>query len=312
MLQAIARGDDPAAERAAKKAIPTFEELWEDFEREHLSLKKPLTQQDYKSRYNRVLKPAFGKLRITDITPVMVAALKRRYANKKTEVNRSIAYGKKMMSFAIEKGICKENPFKGVELYKEKAREQWIDEIDMPLFLTELAKHEGPRYDLIRFLAVTGWRIGAARLLTWDRVDLRRLTVELEDSDTKKTATHLSADAASLIDRQPHRLGYVFSHNGGRTPIGGRYVNKALADICKEAGIAKVTCHVLRHTVATWCAIAGASDKELQQAIGWKTPAMANRYVSRAESLAKRGVERAAAAINIFQKPPADVTELKR
>ena len=73
----------------------------------------------------------------------------------------------------------------------------------------------------------------------------------------------------------------------------------------------RITPHALRHTAATWAAIAGATAHELREAGGWKTLAMANRYVSRAETLGRSGAEKAAGAINIFGRPSAEVRRLR-
>ena len=85
-----------------------------------------------------------------------------------------------------------------------------------------------------------------------------------------------------------------------------------LRDTSDRAGVPVIVPHALRHTAATWAAIAGATAHELREAGGWKTRAMANRYVSRAESLGRSGAEKMAGAINVLGKPKADVQALKR
>ena len=49
MLQAVKRGDDPAAERAAKKAAPTWEDLVAAFRGKFLPKKKASTRKRYNS-----------------------------------------------------------------------------------------------------------------------------------------------------------------------------------------------------------------------------------------------------------------------
>ena len=132
-----------------------------------------------------MLLPAFAGMRVADITPQMVDALRRKHRANKTDLNRGLAVGSKMMSIAIRKGWRSDNPFKGVQRYTEKAREHWLDEHDFPLFLDALGGIETPVGDLIRFLAVGGWRVSKARQLRWDQVDLRRLTVDLGSTATK-------------------------------------------------------------------------------------------------------------------------------
>ena len=175
--------------------------------------------KDYEGRIRRVLSPAFTGMRVADITPATIDALRRKHRKNKTDLNRALAVGSKMMSLAVRKGWRADNPFKGIQRYAEKAREHWLDEHDLPPFLEALAAINTPAGELIRFLAVSGWRVSKARLLRWDQVDLKRLAVQLGDTATKKSATVLSADAATIIDRQKGRLGYVFSNTHGRQPF---------------------------------------------------------------------------------------------
>ena len=306
MLQAIKTGDDPAAQRAAKRAAPLFEDLVEDFEAGHLAEKKEATRKDYKGRISRVLAPAFNGKRVADITADMVRQMHRSKRGNPTEANRALAVLSVMMKRAIELGWRSDNPCIGLKRNKEIPREQWLDERDLPKFLAALAKHEGVHAELIRFLTVTGWRVSEARLLTWDMIDLPRLVARLPDTKTGASMRALSTDAATIIDRQPHRVGYVF-RGRGLHPADYRKTGELLASICAEAGVGRITPHTLRHTAATWAAVNGAEAHELREAFGWKTLTMTARYVSRSESLARRGAERAASAMNVLQKPSADV-----
>jgi integrase len=67
--------------------------------------------------------------------------------------------------------------------------------------------------------------------------------------------------------------------------------------LVSAVGVEPITPHDLRHTAASWAAIAGAQADELREAFGWKTLAMTGRYVGRAGSLGRSGVKRAAEAI---------------
>lgn len=309
MLRAIQRGDDPAAARAEKIAQPLFKALAEDFELQHLAELKRGTQADYKGRIRRHLVPEFGDKRVVDISPQMIRDFHRRRGRKHpTDANRLLAVLSAMMSHAVALGWRPANPCMGIPRYTERARDAWLDEHDLPKFLKALAKVDGPYGELIRFLAVSGWRVSEARSLRWEMVDLKRMVANLPDSKTGEVVRALSTDAATLIDRQPRRFGYVFSKRGHHA-LDYRTCLQVLAGVCEAAEIAKITPHVLRHSAATWAAIAGAQAHELREAFGWKTLAMTARYVSRSESLARKGVQRAADAMNVLQRPVADVTD---
>lgn len=309
MLQGLKDGIDPAHARAAKNAEPTVDELWEDFLTGHVSMLSVASQKDYASRWRSIIKPAFTGRKVASVTRAEVDALRRKHKRTPTGLNRALAVLSKMMTYAILKEMRTDNPVKGVQRFPETPNETWVDENDIGAFIKALGGIEGPVGYLIRFVAVTGWRITAARCLRWDQVDLRKLDVKIKGAANKLTATALSADAATLIDSQKHRMGFVFSNCKGREPIGYKEVLCQLTIACKKAGLKRITPHTMRRTIATHSAIAGANVAELMQSYGWKTPAMAMRYVKKSESLARKGVERGASVINIFGKESAEVVD---
>jgi integrase len=325
MLQAVKRGDDPVAERAAKKAQPRWEDLLAAFRAKFLPKKKPSTRKRYEDVINRILTPALKAKRVADISTPMVAAMYARLAHVPSDANNAMRTLSKMMSFGIGEGMRPDriNVCKGIERYRSRSRERWLDEKELPLFIAALAKAPAdPVHDLLRFLTVNGWRVSDARLLDWSQVDLKNLVVRLEDSVTKGRPKAISTDAATLIARQPCRVGPVFSGRGGQPVDYGR-LREVLAATLKKAGIKsekrasdgvieKVTLHTLRHTAASWSALGGADLFELRDTFAWKTPAMASRYVKHADSRARRGVERLATAINIDLKPSAEIKSLVR
>ncbi|TIW37331.1 MAG: site-specific integrase, partial [Mesorhizobium sp.] len=193
--------------------------------------------------------------------------------------NRSLAVLSVMMGRAMELGWRKDNPCIGVRKNKETPREEWLDEMDLPKFVKALSTVSGPHADLIRFLAVSGWRVSEGRLMTWDMVDLPRLVARLPDTKTGASARALSTDAAAVIDQQAHRIGYVFSGRKGTQPVSYKRLREILTSVCEAAEIKTITPHALRHTAATWAALSGAEAHELREAFGWKTLAMTGRYV---------------------------------
>jgi integrase len=311
MLQAIKRGDDPRAERAAKRAAPRWEDLVAAFRAKHLPKVKDSTAERYGNLIDRVLTPAFQGRRIADITTAQIAAVHARKAATPADANNALRVLSRMMTFAIGEGLRSgSNPVLGISRYANRRRDRWLDESELPKFLTALATETDACADLIRFLTVTGWRVSDGRLLRWAEINLQAREVTLAaDSATKKRPRVLSTDAAVLIDRQAGRTGAVFSRYGTE-PIGYTYLCKRLRAVCAKAHIAPFSPHTLRHSAATWAAIRGGDVVEIRDAFGWTGLEMPSRYIKPSRTAAQRGAERTAAAINILGKPSAEVTEL--
>jgi len=311
LLEAREKGGRVVSAKQAAKSERTVADLIDAFERDYLPGLKAKTQAEYRMLAKQRIRPKFGKLRVGELTRADVRDWHASARKTPFSANRALAVLSKMMAFAVEREWRADNPCYGVAKFKEKARERWLDEHDLPAFVKALANNKTAHGDCIRFLTVTGWRVSEALGLRWEMVDLQRLLARLPDTKTGGQDRPLSADAATIIDGQGHRSGFVFSTREGGSPIGYKQLREALQAVCEAAGIEPARPHDLRHTAASWAAISGAQAHELREAFGWKTLAMTNRYVGRAESLGRKGVDRAASAINLFGRESAEVVPIK-
>ena len=219
------------------------------------------------------------------------------------EANRSLAILSSLMTTAIELGWRESNPCNRVQAFREQAKDEWLDESDLPKFVNALATFEGPFYDCLRFALVTGWRIGEVLNLQWGEVDLPKRIARLTDSKTGPCVKSLAADAVAVIEAQPGRIGFVFSENHlGMRPLSYESVLHRLGLVCTKAGVKRITPHTLRRSAATWLVIAGASAHELKETFNWKSSAVADRYIKRSQSLAAKGSERLANVMNVLQR----------
>lgn len=96
---------------------------------------------------------------------------------------------------------------------------------------------------------------------------------------------------AVLEKRQGKHPKYVFTYEGH--PV-KQVSTHAWYAALKRAGIEDFRFHDLRHTFSSWFVQDGGSLLELTHLVGWKTPAMANRYAH----LAQSGLQKAAARID--------------
>jgi integrase len=310
MLALKDMGNPLLSPKKRRKSERTCDDLVAEFKIVHLVTLKANSASEYDRLLQTKFSPQFGGQSVSSITRTDLRDWHASMRNAPYAANRALAVASKLFAFAVERGWRSDNPCIGIKKNKEKAREVWLDEYDLQPFLTELNAHQTAHHELLKFLTVTGWRVREAINLRWDMIDLRRMIAKLPDTKTGEQVRVLSSDATTLIDRQVHRIGYVFSGKNGMQPVGYKQTRLMLADVCKEAGINIISPHALRHTAATYAAINGASVLELKDALGWKSTAMAERYVEKADAIARQGAEKAAAGINLFGKPTAKIIDL--
>lgn len=155
-------------------------------------------------------------------------------------------------------------------------RETYITREQAEHLLAELPEHYR---DAVRFALMTGLRRANVLNLRWSAVNLAAgtITVAAEESKSgKRIIVPINATTKALLESQETREGYVFAC---------RHITPATWQrACKRAGIEGFRFHDLRHTWASWHAMAGTSIQTLQELGGWSSYSMVQRYVTFAPS----------------------------
>lgn len=127
----------------------------------------------------------------------------------------------------------------------------------------------------VRFALLTGLRRANVFGLTWENVDLERGTAIVHGDEAKaghRIVVPLNAQARQLLASLPEpRKGRVWGE------IDRVWANTWEA-ACKRAGVPGFRFHDLRHTWASWHAMAGTPLSVLQELGGWHSPQMVQRY----------------------------------
>jgi integrase len=155
-------------------------------------------------------------------------------------------------------------------------RKTYITREQADRLIAELPEHYRPA---VRFALLTGLRKANVLNLHWKAVNLDAGTVVVSAEEAKgkrKIVVPLNASAKALLEAMPHREGKVF----GLSSI----TEAAWKRACARAGIADFRFHDLRHTWASWHAMAGTPAQVLQELGGWQSYSMVERYVTFAPS----------------------------
>lgn len=237
-----------------------------------------------------------GETLLSNLTPDAIAKArdglkatpKRRGAGIRTDadVNRTLAALSSACSFAVkELGWLEKNPLERVSKGTEsKGRVRFLDDAELPRFLKACRGSKNPYLYCAAILALTtGGRQSEIMGLRWPQIDLTRRTALL--GDTKNGDARilpLSGEAFTLLQERAK----VRSLTDDRlfppdaTAKKSQYIDlgKSFIAAKKEAGISDFRWHDLRHTCASYHAMAGTSPLEIAKILGHRTMAMVARY----------------------------------
>lgn len=290
-LGRMAGGTDPSDEKRREKALSvSLEEVAESYlanrrTREGLPLKER-TKADI--RYH--LKSTFQAWRNQPIANITREKVQRRYAEhcrrSVAQANQSMRVLRALIEYAMStyrtpegEKIISDNPVdvlresSMLRSVKPKSRQvplerlgEWWSAVQAMRSDPALTTASRSAADLVAFLALTGLRIGEARAIQWDQVNLEEPSLVLTDTKNRTNVTlPLSDLAAEIIRLRPRGSDYVFPARTGSGHL--KDCRGQLQLIGEQTGI-EVTAHDLRRTFR---AVAAACNVEL-----WRTKALMN------------------------------------
>ncbi len=284
VLARVARGEDPAAVLAERKAAPTVADLGPRYLEQHAVPKKKAASVTADERMLRLyILPTLGKRKVAEIALREVADLHHSLRAKPVQANRVLALMSKMLGLAERWGLRPpgSNPCRGVDRFPEKSRERFLSAAELARLGAVLAEEEGEEPFVVlavRLLLLTGARRDEVLTLRWADVDLDRASLRLADSKTGAKVIPLGPAALALLASAPRMEGNPYVIPGRRT--GGRLVGiqRPWVSIRERAKLADLRLHDLRHSFASIGAAAGLGLPILGAILGHRNQATTARY----------------------------------
>lgn len=287
LLYEVAKGEDPARARAKAKAAPTLNEFCDRYIADHVNVhNKPTTAREFRRLVETRVRPALGKLAVTEVTRSDVAKFHLSMRASPYVANRTLSVLSKIMGLAEDWGVRPEstNPCRRVKRYSETKRERFLTEEELARLGAALTKSEREGtvqpavLNAIWLLAFTGCRLSEVLNLEWEDVDFEVGTLRIRDA---KTGDHLHAVGAptlAFLDQ--------LSENSGSSWVVGKRISVWLMEdnwrrLRQRAGLSDCRIHDLRHTVGTYAGQTGANAFLIRDKMGHKTLAMTGRYVEK-------------------------------
>ncbi len=287
IMAAVKNGEDPAADRAAKRKAITIKELAERFDKEHIAIRvKASTGKEYRRNLQRFILPALGQLTVTGVTRADVAKFHHDLRHIPYQANRCLEVVSKMFVLAEMWGLRPDgsNPRKHIRKYPEEKRERFLSAAELRRIGEVLREMESERVELpsailaARMLILTGCRLNEIMSLKWAYVDLDIPALRLPDSKTGAKVVHVGQPVVELL-RITQRT------DGNPWVISGTLEGKPLSDlqpfwqrVRARAGVKDVRIHDLRHTFASAAVASGQGLPMIGKLLGHTQVQTTARY----------------------------------
>lgn len=262
---------------------------------------------------------SLGTLKLAEVTPAILTEYrsklhKERFARANPKAKRtSLKRGEVARTFARsgsttnrylrclghlftvarkEWGWLSHNPMDGVSKLREgKGRVRYLSDDERQRLLRETAKT--PTLHTIVLLALTtACRAGELMKLTWADVDLKEGRLLFGDTkNAEPRAAWVHGEALRLL-KEHAKVRRIDTALVFAAPGGGRFdYHEPFVAAAAAAGVADFRFHDLRHSAATYLAMAGASEQQLRAIGGWKS-GVVRKYVHIAAQDAKGALQK--------------------
>jgi len=293
--------------------VPSFAEFsavfWDWLKSPYLKERKKRREltQSYADKNKRAtektLVPQFGSMKMDKITGELIdqwmdSLIAKEYSN--ATINSYYNTLQTMMRWAVKKRIIERDPFLDVDKLLKKKKDKKIITQDefKTLFVEDWNKiwnDDVLCYKANKLAALTGMRCGEVLGLKGEYVFDKHIYVAGQYDaygyrQTKTKTNHKIPLTEEMIDDLRELMkdngdGYVFSLDGGETPVNRYYLYYGLNKALNNIGITKeaikkrgLNIHAWRHFCNTELQRAGLPIKKVQAVIGHKTDDMTDNY----------------------------------
>ncbi|MFZ2315623.1 MAG: tyrosine-type recombinase/integrase [Gammaproteobacteria bacterium] len=258
----IARGDNPAQIRRAKKEELTLHELFENYLKLHAKKHKSSWKEDVR-QFDCYLSH-WKQRKLSLIKKIDIHKLHQEIGNASGyyAANRLLALLSCVFNQANKLGLWdKLNPAIGIKKFKENSRSRFLQADELPRFFSALAEEPNEHArDYILLSLLTGARKSNVLAMRWEELNLEIGLWNI--AKTKNGDAHtipLVAQAVEILKTKylTKQSDWVFPSHGKSGHLADP--KKPWQRILQSAGIKDLRIHDLRRSLGSWQASTGAS-----------------------------------------------------
>lgn len=314
----IAKGRNPADIKRDARKETAFADFWNEYiDRYSRIHKRPASVREDEKIYSKHL-CRFGSKKLSSITRADVQRMHHDIGKTApTMANRAVAHLRAALNVARDWGyLLGANPCESIKLYRETARDRFIQQDELPRFWQALL--DEPDRNIVDFVMIallTGQRRSNVQAMRWDEVSFERAEWRIEDTKNHvPLVVPLLPEVVQLLrERQTFTTGRWVFPGTGRT---GHLVEpkKAWRRVLDRAGISNLRIHDLRRTMGSAMAAAGVNTVTTARTLGHKTLSASLRYQQLGTDPRRAAIEAGGSAIlaNAGAKPTAEVITIKK
>ncbi len=283
---AVAKGQDPAAERQAERraaiTAPTFKDLADEFLKRHAIGRDPAEPHKRSWKEDRriietYLKAWHGRKAETITRREVIALLDDIADRAPTMANRVLACLRKLFNYGLTKDRVTNNPAHKVPPPggPERARDRVYDAEDIRKLW---AAFEGPVGHIYRLVLITGQRSGEVAGMKWGELDNATWTVPAARMKSKRVHVVPLSEMALDVLRKVPRLDdeFVFPSSKPGQPI--KSLGKAAERVKRVSGVVDFRSHDLRRSCGTGITSLGFPRFIMDRCLGHLEPGVGGRY----------------------------------
>lgn len=282
----------------------TITRLWEEYSKQrthNANYKKD------KNRYEKYVKPHFGKKEVHEIFPLDVGRVRLKFlkTHSPQTTKHILALLKRLINFGAKKALCPPLSFVIKMPKVDNVKDDSLSDDQLQSLLKAIEDDDHPHAGNIMLIALfTGMRRGSIFNLKWDDInfEIGFITLRNPKSD-KDDIIPLNNQARAVLEKHIKTGSeYVFPGKGGKKRTNAQ---KSINKIKTATGLPKETrpLHSLRHTFASLAVSSGEIDLyTLQRLTTHKTFTMLQRYAHLADKRVKQGGNAAGNAIEKAMK----------
>ena len=267
-------GNDPMQSRQIRRAAPTVSDLWQEYQ-EALSRQKrskaASTLSEENRRWNKVIYPAIGDMKVEDITPVDISNLLNKVATKApVSANRLHALLRVVFAHALGLGWITIHPMQWLKRPggAEPSRKKFLTDEEIKTIWQHIGDLRPNPRDALRLGLLTAQRPGEIMSMEWNDIDLEKGLWVIKNTKTGNDhLTPLSPQVIAILRDRETGSGYtkkMLWMKGSEYVFPSRYntvkgatdghmktTKDARKKVQKESGITEWTAHDLRRTART-------------------------------------------------------------